>query len=465
MAKKISFSFFLIFLLSSINLFSGEIWMEPKDELLVKKLEFLSKTLKHPFDSTSYPISRAKLKTKSSDKLMEIYSSKNNFKNKLSINYSNNIFSIRNISDSNRYEKSVSLERTFERNRTAGKLSVIKNISANSEDEYLFSGTHLSTIVGNSVLGIGFIERWWGPGNDNSLMLSNYSDPQPGIYLESLSGFRFKNFMSFIGKVNYSFFVNFLDDERFIKNTNLIGARITLQPVTNLTLGFSRVTMFGGDDRPDSFQSFVDNLFRLTRTENGVDLSNEIAGYDLKYNFNINKILISSYFQLIGEDEVRFTPSTKIFTYGNEIIFLKNGLLRSVGIEYSDTIADFGDRYNVTYEHGSYKSGYRYKNLPLGAFIDGDSIFLKLTTNVEVNENLFLNFSLFEGEFNKDNLGETNVWGVTNEEYKGAKIKVGYSLTKNFNFELGILAVNKNLYFNSKEMDKITFNVGLNYNF
>ena len=65
----------------------------------------------------------------------------------------------------------------------------------------------------------------------------------------------------------------------------------------------------------------------------------------------------------------------KFSQYGNEIIFFKNGLLRSVGIEYSNTIADFGDRYNVTYEHGSYKSGYRYKNLPLATFIDGDSNF------------------------------------------------------------------------------------------
>ena len=463
--KKSSISFFLVFLFTSSTLFSGEIWIEPKDELFVKKLEFTSNSLDHPIDSTSYPISKAKLKTRTSDELLTNFYSRNNLKNKFSIKYANNLFPIRDILDTNRYEKSFSFERTFEKNSTAGKLSVTKNISPIFDDEYLFSGTHLSMILGNSVLGIGFIERWWGPGNDNSLILSNYSDPQPGIYLESLSGFRFENFMSFIGKVNYSFFINHLDDERVINNTNLIGARITIQPNTNLTLGFSRVTMFGGDNRPDSFESFIDNLFRLKRTENGLDLSNEIAGYDLKYNFRVNKVLISSYFQLIGEDELRFTPSTKIFTLGNEIIFLKNGLLRSVGIEYSNTISNFGDRYNTAYEHGSYKSGYRYKNLPLGAFIDGDSIFLKLTTNIELSENFFINFSLFKGEFNKDNSGLTNVWGISNEEYAGSKIKIGYSFNKNFNFDLGILAVNKNLYFNSKEMDKITFNLGLNYNF
>ena len=85
--------------------------------------------------------------------------------------------------------------------------------------------------------------------------------------------------------------------------------------------------------------------------------------------------------------------------------------------------------------------------------------------SVEVNEKFFINFSLFRGEFNKDNVGVTNVWGITNEDYEGTKIKIGYSLDKNFNFGLGVLAINENLYFNSKEMDKITFNIGLNYNF
>ena len=61
---------------------------------------------------------------------------------------------------------------------------------------------------------------------------------------------------------------------------------------------------------------------------------------------------------------------------GTKLSSLKNGLLRSVGIEYSNTIADFGDHYNVTYEHGSYKSGYRYKNLPLEHLLMETQFFL-----------------------------------------------------------------------------------------
>ena len=62
MSNKILFSILLLFLFSPTNLLSSQIWLEPKDELLVKKLEFHSNTLNHSVDSTSYPISRAKLK-------------------------------------------------------------------------------------------------------------------------------------------------------------------------------------------------------------------------------------------------------------------------------------------------------------------------------------------------------------------------------------------------------------------
>ena len=90
MSNKILFSILLLFLFSPTNLFSSQIWLEPKDELLVKKLEFHSNTLNHSVDSTSYPISRAKLKTTSSDKLLEIFSSRNSFQNKFSINFVGN---------------------------------------------------------------------------------------------------------------------------------------------------------------------------------------------------------------------------------------------------------------------------------------------------------------------------------------------------------------------------------------
>ena len=106
------------------------------------------------------------------------------------------------------------------------------------------------------------------------------------------------------------FFLIGLKTKEQLKN-NLIGTRITLQPTNNLTLGFSRVTMFGGKERPDSFEDFLNNFFCLTRSRDGLDLSNELAGYDLKYNFKFRDLLFSSYFQLIGEDEIRFTPSPK----------------------------------------------------------------------------------------------------------------------------------------------------------
>ena len=178
-----------------------------------------------------------------------------------------------------------------------------------------------------------------------------------------------------------------------------------------------------------------------------------LKGYDMKYNFSFNDILASFYFQLIGEDEIRFTPSKKIITLGNEFIYFENGLLRSFGLEYSNTIGEYGDLYNVIYEHSSYTSGYRYKNLPLGAFIDNDSIYLKFSSYFELTEDFSMNLSLFKGGFNEDKVGE------------GLDLKTKYKINKNLVLENIILVSTEEINFSSLILDKTTFSLKLTYNF
>ena len=464
-----------LFLIVSFSLLTqvttANVWLFPKDELLVKKLEYLSHSTFSSIDTTTYPISISNAEEDSHPEIFDLININFTYDNKFSIDYSNEINPFREIYDDSKDKKSVSVEKQFNFDKSYipefdAKINLTKNFSPSLQKKISLDGTYFSIVWPNVVLGAGFVERWWGPGHDNSLILSNYSYAQPGLYLKSMSPLKFNNFLSFIGKINYAFFFNRLENNRFIKNTNLIGTRITLQPTNNLTLGFSRVTMFGGKDRPDSFEDFLNNFFRLTRSKDELDLSNELAGYDLKYNFKFRDLLFSSYFQLIGEDEIRFTPSTKIITVGNEIIFLKNGLLRSFGIEYSNTIGDFGDRYGVAYEHSTYNSGYRYKKLPLGAFIDNDSTFLKFTSNFELTEAVSVNFSIFKGRFNKDKIGTNNIWGIDNlEDYEGLKFKFFYSFEKNFSLENEILVLNDELFFNSQALEKVTLNLKLNYNF
>jgi len=466
--KRLSLIFIFFFGLLSQNLFSKTL-LEPKDEFFVKKLEYQSFKKNILIDTTTFPIWTPPIED-SNESLIQIIENEFIFSNSLSGYFSSELNPLRGISDNFRDRRSISFSKEIVFDDAYipefnANISLTKNFSPLLDKKISLDGSYFSVVWPNYVLGIGYMERWWGPAHDNSLVLSNYAYSQPGIFFDSKSGIRFDNFLSFLGDINFSIFLNRLENKRGIKNSNLIGTRVTFQPNKNLTFGLSRVTMFGGENRPDSFEDFFNNLFRLTRSENGQDISNEIGGYDMKYNFSFNDILASFYFQLIGEDEIRFTPSKKIITLGNEFIYFENGLLRSFGLEYSNTIGEYGDLYNVIYEHSSYTSGYRYKNLPLGAFIDNDSIYLKFSSYFELTEDFSMNLSLFKGDFNEDKVGDKNIWGTNNKKFEGLDLKTKYKINKNLVLENIILVSTEEINFSSLILDKTTFSLKLTYNF
>src|SRR5699024_2183634 len=61
-------------------------------------------------------------------------------------------------------------------------------------------GSYLGVNVGNFMLSAGFVERWWGPGWDGSLILSTNARPIPSVTLERNYTDPFKSrWLSWIG--------------------------------------------------------------------------------------------------------------------------------------------------------------------------------------------------------------------------------------------------------------------------
>ena len=163
--------------------------------------------------------------------------------------------------------------------------------------------------------------------------------------------------------------------------------------------------MFGGDGKDNSLSSFWssfigDDSIRDTTKDNNID--NELAGFDIKYSFDIKDLVWSFYGQYIGEDGSDYWPWRTFYLAGSEFLFLKDGKLISIYFEYIDTYYDgkgkghkeYEVRTNVIYEHGSYKNGYRYKGSPLGAFIDGDSNYYNFSINSQINDITTIEFSI-----------------------------------------------------------------------
>ena len=157
-----------------------------------------------------------------------------------------------------------------------------------------------------------------------------------------------------------------------------------------------------------------------------------------------------------------------MLTFGSEIKYDVKGLLRSFIVEFTRTILDRHNSAsrgrNLAYEHGSYKSGYRYRGLPIGAFIDTDSKFTQISYSREIAENQVLKTDLFYAEPNTDAVGR-NIWGNTGDPFFGLKTKYKFKYSKNLSTSFVLTLSDKNLLYLDKSLSKNILGFIAEYNF
>ena len=489
---KNQFNYYLILLIFFSSNYFSNIWINSDKEFDIQKLEYYSSLNNINVNTTSYPISINQMRSSKNygaitiGELIEFKSLLNKKFEKeekyfIKLSSFSDTSPIRNIDDNWKSKNAFSIETNFTSKNFSTNLSISAVEDEYDKKKYFLDGSSISFTKWNNILGFGFINRWWGPTHNNNLIMSNYSRPSPGIYLNTLEPIEFKNFLSFTGPLNYSFFINRLEKNRHIKNPYLIGTRVSVNPLKNLYLGFSRTLTIGGEGRREDLTTFskaffgaleaADNPGVSSANKDGYDYSNQLAGYDIKYDLVINDLLASFYLQEIAEDGD--TSSTSPFsgymlTFGSEIKYEVNGLLRSFIVEFTRTILDRHNSEsrgrNLAYEHGTYKSGYRYRGLPIGAFIDTDSKFTQISYLREVKENQVLKTDLFYAEPNTDAVGR-NIWGSTGDPFFGLKTKYKFKYSKNLSTSFVLTLSDKNLLYLDKSLSKNILGFIAEYNF
>ena len=354
--------------------------------------------------------------------------------------------------------------------RFASKISMTIYESPFEERKYDFSDSYLALVSGNFILGIGNYDRWWGPSHHASLILSNYSKSSPGLFIRSLEGFTSPlPLINYFGKLNFSFFANQLESNRGIKNPYLLGGRLSMNPVNGFTIGLTRSIMFGGKGKDNSLKALWDSISGDASTMKGEqdgNIDNELAGFDLKYSFNLNNVVWSFYGQYIGEDGTDYWPWRTFYSLGTEFIYLEQGKLRSLVIEYIDTYYNGVDTgTNIIYEHSRYTSGYRYKGTPLGAFIDGDSNYAHISFNGEINNFTNLEFSVLYGNLNKDKSGNKNSWGINNEDFFGIVLNFDFKISPKIEAGLNFISLSEELIYRGRILEKNIVGLDFKYRF
>ncbi|MFP6829356.1 MAG: capsule assembly Wzi family protein, partial [Gammaproteobacteria bacterium] len=127
--------------------------------------------------------------------------------------------------------------------------------------QMLADGSYLGVALGNWFLSASATDRWWGPGRDGSMILSNNARPMPAITLQRREA-RPPGARWLCWAVPWTTQVIFgqMEHDRHVPDTQFFGWRVGFKPLPNLEIGLSRTAQWCGEGRPCDFSTFIDLL-------------------------------------------------------------------------------------------------------------------------------------------------------------------------------------------------------------
>jgi len=295
---------------------------------------------------------------------------------------------IREFADTPREEGELGLRASWLTEHFAVNLQGSYVVDPDDGKDWRADGSYLGVNFGNFMLSAGFMERWWGPGWDGSLVLSTNARPIPSVTLERNYTDPFKTkWLSWIGPWRASVALGEAESHDVaVPNVKFLAARINFKPRPWLEFGLTRTAQFCGGDRECDWGTFWDMLLgRDNQVEDGVQSEdqpgNQMAGYDMRLSSPWRQLPVAFYTQWIGEDEAGGLPAKFIGQVGLEAWgSSKLGGWR-VRTEYSDTACNFTRQdplFDCAYRNSIYPQGYTYRGRIIGHSMDNDSRMLAI---------------------------------------------------------------------------------------
>jgi hypothetical protein len=291
---------------------------------------------------------------------------------------------IRTFEDTPREDAEAGLGFSWTGNRFTVNLSAAYANDPVDGEEFRPDDTYVGMVLGNWMFTAGWQQRWWGPGNDASSILSSNARPRPGVTLQRNLSTPFETkWLSWLGPWNLTTFMEHLDDERARDDPLLWGFRFGFRPLKGLEINVTRTAMWCGEGRPCDFSTFLDllkgndNQGQNTTPED--EPGNQMAGYDIRWSLPKN-IPVALYMQWTAEDgRPQGVPLGSFLRLaGAEYWGTIAGLSHRTHVEVAETTAregGFGSsdkKPNSAYNHPLYFTGYRYNGRVMGHSIDGD---------------------------------------------------------------------------------------------
>lgn len=238
-------------------------------------------------------------------------------------------------------------------------------------------GSYAGVVLGNWMLHAGYVDRWWGPGWEGSLIYGSNQRPIPSVTVERNYSDAFDHpWLKWIGQWRFVATMGQLESDREdAPNAQLFGMRATWKPHARVEIGLSRTAQWCGDGRPCDASTFWDLIIGNDNDQAPEEQpGNQLAGFDARWALPWAPVAV--YGQMIGEDEANFLPSQYLGLFGVELTGGFGDRSWRAHLEYSDTACSFYDsepNFGCAYRNVIYSDGYQYRDRSIGHAIDGDS--------------------------------------------------------------------------------------------
>jgi hypothetical protein len=251
-------------------------------------------------------------------------------------------------------------------------------------------GSYVGVNVGNFMISAGYMERWWGPGWDGSLILSTNARPIPSFTVERNYTEPFRSaLLSWLGPWRASLALGRAEGRGVpVEGVRFLAARVNFRPRPWLELALSRTAQWCGGTQDCNLTTFANLLAGRDNRDASLSFEeepgNQLAGYDLRLRSPWRELPLAVYTQWIGEDEAGGLPSKFMGLMGLETWFSSDlGSWRLRG-EYADTTCTFtreDPAFDTCYRHSRYTQGYRYRGRIIGHSMDNDSRMTSLAAS------------------------------------------------------------------------------------
>jgi len=376
---------------------------------------------------------------------------------------------LRTFEDTPRDDAEAGASASWTGDRLAIRLEGSRTSDPDDGQEWRMDGSYASVVLGNQILSAGAVDRWWGPGWENSLIFSSNARPIGALTLERNVALPFETkWLKWVGPWNYSLVWGFLGDDRVVDNARVLAFRGTFRPTRNLEIGLSRSATWCGTGRSCG----ADDLWNIVKGddntgEGGItretDPSNQLATIDFRWQSPLGDAPYAIYSQLMANDEVDGFPSEWTAQAGVEFwgtvdwSWLAGSY--TAHAEVIDTIADFYEadpNYDRTYNHVVYRTGYRYKGRSIGAAADGDSIVVSTGVSLVEDDGKAWNGLLRWSNINRrgDGAGFDQFHSVSSQELKVFNLQLSHKRSLEFSgWLLGSVAVGIGYQHQENEVD------------